>query len=67
LKRLREAQQALRDLVRTHPNVAQAVQALEADQAKLRILQEKIAAIRAANKRKLEQAVPAADPAVKAE
>ena len=67
LKRLRDAQQALRDLVRAHPKVAQAVKALEADQARLRILQEKIAAIRATDQRKSEQAVPAADPAVKAE
>jgi len=67
LKRLREAQQALRDRVVSHPDVARAVKALDADQVKLRVLQEKIAMIRAAAKRTREQAVPSADPAVKAE
>jgi hypothetical protein len=66
VKRLREAQQALRDLVLAHPDVAPAVKALEADVAKLRILQEKIAAIREADKRKREQAVPEAGPATPA-
>jgi hypothetical protein len=65
LKRLREARQALRNLVLAHPDVAQAVKALEADQAKLRILQGKIAAIRESERRKRAVTVP--EPPVKTE
>jgi hypothetical protein len=67
LKRLREAQQTLRDLVLAHPDVTPIIKALEADQAKLRILQEKIAAIREADKRRREQAEPEANTTAKTE
>jgi hypothetical protein len=67
LKRLREARHALRDLVVSHPDVARAVKALEADQARLRVLQEKIAVIREAAERAREQAASDANPAVKGE